>query len=774
MSSPLYTAMFRGLSPFLNNFTETGRTSYTFIAADPRDYHDILDVVLDGIYQPLLGHREFLREGCRHLLPTHSADRARTFSGIVYNEMRLKPETDRQWLSRLAARAVDAGDFAQYRHAGSPQALPGLTFDDCQEFYRRWYHPHYMHSFSSGPVLEGVLDQLGAAHEHAAIWDRSAGLDDRGYRPLIGPTGTATPAWHVVRARFAGAWQGWRHALAVRREMEPTVGEGALVVGPQLSSTGHVDLLAGFRSGGADVADRAEAALELLRELVKDPGPAAHVAPAEVTAYRRREYATLPDQIQWGLELAGPRVRSIDPLRFAGPVGDGEADGSGEVMLLGVCAVQSGATSMPAWSAKRAAEDEQIWRRAPITSSAVCLPIWPLNERSLPSLPHAEHVADCVRFIRGNGPAVMYLHSRLPVEPHTVHLIGVTWTFVARRLGIPAEATAATGGVIVRPGVNGSCVADLLLFSQRPEHTAHALAELAASLGGTADEHAMREHLHMHVRRRSAALLSQPAEFARKAASGQLGLVGAAAELADGLSGLMLLRSVLESDKSVLESVRVIIEQWCAAPATILVTGDRVPAEVFLAAATIPGCLGGSLRPVTAFEPSLVSPAGFSEQYGVTCGAWSTRDIDISRLAAVLVLTEHLHHRYMHRHVRENRGAYAVGATFDPFAAIIAVWSQADPEPDRSLSFYHELFHLAAGDPLTPDDLATAQLMAVRAERRRRASTVWLAAMADLARGPGEPPATALINEISHVNDGSVRTTAAALTEAAYHDVAFT
>jgi hypothetical protein len=194
----------------------------------------------------------------------------------------------------------------------------------------------------------------------------------------------------------------------------------------------------------------------------------------------------------------------------------------------------------------------------------------------------------------------------------------------------------------------------------------------------------------------------------------------------------------------------------------VLVAGGDVPAgplDTDLPAAAGPVSM-------TDFVARPIRPQGFSDRRGVTAAGWALPPGGMS--PALLVAVEHLHRRYLHAELREHRGAYAVGTTYDPLTGELAVWSEADPDPARSLDFYPRLPDLLRTDPLAADDLLTAQLMAVQAERRRRGSLPYLLALADII-----PEDRALDRRVARVDAESLRAVATELSAAHYHAEAF-
>jgi hypothetical protein len=781
MGSALYTAMFRGMSPFLNGFTESGRTSFTFVVGDADDHADILKVLLDAVYRPLLAEREFLREGCRHRRGRAGGEGG--FAGIVYNEMRMRRETERQWVSRLVARAQTPGGAAQYRHEGSPQALPGLEYQACLRLHQQWYRAAQMHSFSCGPNLEIALHHLDAAHELAQTRSPDSGpgtpdLDATGpTAALIGPVGLPASAWRVIRTVVPAAASGhaWSHAFQLRAALRPP--PGALVIGPQLSN-GQLELLVALRmddttggeSAGKSLTRRTEQICRELTDLATDDLERLPKAPlATVAAQLSMPYAPLPEPVRWGLAVAAPRVRGMDPVALLAP-GAMVPHPPAEISVL---EVSSGGhvLAAPSWSARRAQADQSIWDGPPVGRSAACLPIRPLSQRNFPPLPRALRVADHLYHVP-DAPAGLYLHSRLPVDPAFAHLAVALRDFVGECLGLAPSRLAACGRVTARVDHHRAGIVDMLLPSDTPADTRARLAALAEDLDDARYEPLVRTACRAYLRRRSAALLTAPAEFAWRTAAGRTGVAGTAAELTYGISALRELRTALNATTSLLPAVRRMVTAWSDAYATVIVTGKRVTRDARAAAAQLPVRRLPAAPSLWLPTPPPVRLEGISDERAVTCGVWSTPAFVRRAPEVLLVLSAHLHRRYLHERVREMRGAYAVGAGMNPFDGTFAVWSEADPEPDASLRLYRELHADLEQDGTTSDDLLTAQLMAVADEKRRRCDLTYLAALRDrdaAARDTGAGPDP--VAAIRDVDAGALTIAARALRASPYYEV---
>jgi hypothetical protein len=680
--SAIYTAMLRSMTDFANGFTETGRTSYTFVTADVEDYALMLDVVLDGVYWPILGKREFIRDGARH-------GRSGRLTGAVYNEMQLKIEREDEWISRLLARRSAPSGFAQYRHEGTPEAVAALRYDECVRYHQRWYWPEYAISFSAGASLRTALRGLGSAHRERDADPRPGPPEEagRGTEPLSAPARLLGQAWTVAEVRLpcdtAANWvlalaltKGWRRATAGDRRCDvvglPVLADGRLSAWCALRGSGNAGLISDLAGASAARA----------------------VAVPDVSAHLSDRYRGLPSGIRWGLALAPLCAAALDQARFW------EADQQADFPLLTIAEVsseQAAGQPAPTWSAERADSDDRIWLGARVPGEALVLPMRRLKDRLSGG---SELRLDCARPAPGGGVVVSragsvrrYHHLALAADPETACLLQPVTDVIRRRLP-PDSPGDVLGDCQVRSAGGGRPVSDLVLPA-----AAEAVGSWRAWLRDPEVAAEIRAEFASRHKQLRAWVITRPADVAARLCAARASATGCLNELLAGYSPVRRLSVLLEDSGLLGESL------------------SRIGAALDSRASDSGADLGPAAPEI---PPALMTS-------GVCVAAWDAGEVPETDWPALLVTTAHLQ-RYLHERVREDGGAY--GATMQPdlLARTVVAKSQADPEPGRTLEIYQSMWTEAA-DRASVDDLEMAKLMAVQAERARRAAVTYLAGL---------------------------------------------
>ena len=148
------------LNTFLNAMTGQDCTYYPVSSRNSRDFLNLAEVYLDGVFAPRLLEDDniFFQEGW-HL--EEGEDGNLRFKGVVFNEMKgAMSDPDRQIgqeMDRLLFGETPFGHLS----GGSPEHIPDLTPEKFRETYRRFYHPSNAMVFLDGNVpLEEILTLL--------------------------------------------------------------------------------------------------------------------------------------------------------------------------------------------------------------------------------------------------------------------------------------------------------------------------------------------------------------------------------------------------------------------------------------------------------------------------------------------------------------------------------------------------------------------------------------------------------------------------------------
>lgn len=127
------------LQTFLNAMTFPDKTVYPIASRNETDFHNLIDVYLDGVLHPLVLEKKeiFDQEGWTLRLDEDGL----SYNGVVYNEMKgAMSGAEEQVLEEAMQRFAPDSTYS-HNSGGDPYAIPSLTFEDFKAFHARYYHP---------------------------------------------------------------------------------------------------------------------------------------------------------------------------------------------------------------------------------------------------------------------------------------------------------------------------------------------------------------------------------------------------------------------------------------------------------------------------------------------------------------------------------------------------------------------------------------------------------------------------------------------------------
>jgi len=159
------------MQTFINAFTYPDKTVYPVASQIRADFYNLARVYTDLVLHPRLLRETFLQEG-HHLEFVRQGDLTSDLiiSGIVYNEMKgaysspdsLMYKDIQENLYPDTVYALDSG--------GDPDVIPTLTYEQFQDFHRRYYSPTNARFFIYGDIP--TADHLQFLAEMLAGFDR--------------------------------------------------------------------------------------------------------------------------------------------------------------------------------------------------------------------------------------------------------------------------------------------------------------------------------------------------------------------------------------------------------------------------------------------------------------------------------------------------------------------------------------------------------------------------------------------------------------------------
>ena len=139
VKEPFVELLKGSLKTFLNAFTYPDRTCYPVASQNTQDFYNLVDVYLDAVLYPRLTPQVLQQEGWHHELENPEAPL--TYRGVVYNEMKGANSSP----DRIMAEAVQQSLFPDNTYGvdsgGHPRHIPDLTWEQFQDFHRKYYHP---------------------------------------------------------------------------------------------------------------------------------------------------------------------------------------------------------------------------------------------------------------------------------------------------------------------------------------------------------------------------------------------------------------------------------------------------------------------------------------------------------------------------------------------------------------------------------------------------------------------------------------------------------
>ena len=151
LKEPFLTLMQGSMSTFLNAMTYADSTLYPIASANHKDYFNLMDVYLDGVFHPITKSDKgvFLQEGWQFV---EAEDGTASYNGVVYSEMRGAMSGAGAKQYDLCCRALFDNCY-YYSSGGNPDYITDLSYEDFLAFHEKHYHPS-----NSRFVLYGDLD----------------------------------------------------------------------------------------------------------------------------------------------------------------------------------------------------------------------------------------------------------------------------------------------------------------------------------------------------------------------------------------------------------------------------------------------------------------------------------------------------------------------------------------------------------------------------------------------------------------------------------------
>lgn len=186
------------VNTFLNAMTYPDKTVYPVASTNDKDFMNLIDVYLDGVFYPNIYNNKkiFEQEGWHYQL--NSRQDPLTYNGVVYNEMKGVYSSPEEILQNELMKQLYPDTIYGKESGGFPDEIPDLSYEEFLNFHRTFYHPSnaFIYFYGNGDIQKHLayLDQEYLSnYEYKAIDSEikiqepfSHPVESKGYYPLSG------------------------------------------------------------------------------------------------------------------------------------------------------------------------------------------------------------------------------------------------------------------------------------------------------------------------------------------------------------------------------------------------------------------------------------------------------------------------------------------------------------------------------------------------------------------------------------------------------------
>ncbi|WP_426349210.1 insulinase family protein [Alloiococcus sp. CFN-8] len=159
------------LNTFLNAMTFADKTIYPVASRNTKDFHNLMDVYLDAVFNPLIYSEPliFMQEGWHYEL--NSPEDQLTINGVVYNEMKGVYSSPDSLLYRYIPSSLLPDTTYGVDSGGDPDEIPELSYEEFLAFHKKYYHPSnsFIYLYGNGNLQEElkVIDEYISKYSKA-------------------------------------------------------------------------------------------------------------------------------------------------------------------------------------------------------------------------------------------------------------------------------------------------------------------------------------------------------------------------------------------------------------------------------------------------------------------------------------------------------------------------------------------------------------------------------------------------------------------------------
>ncbi len=155
--SPVQYMMKHSMRTYINAITFPGKTAYMCSSCNEKDFSNLMDVLLDAAFHPLLSETTFRREGW------HAEKKGGIYvpAGVVYSEMQGNMSSEMSVIYTAVCADMYPDSHLCFSAGGLPSEIPGLTYEKYLQTYSEFYTPENCVFFLCGGAdFKGAMDKI--------------------------------------------------------------------------------------------------------------------------------------------------------------------------------------------------------------------------------------------------------------------------------------------------------------------------------------------------------------------------------------------------------------------------------------------------------------------------------------------------------------------------------------------------------------------------------------------------------------------------------------
>ncbi|MBU1249447.1 MAG: insulinase family protein, partial [Proteobacteria bacterium] len=184
VKEPFVELLKGSLQTFLNALTFPDKTCYPVASTNHQDFNNLVDVYLDAVFFPRLTPDTLKQEGWHFEPgPNFEADGELVYKGVVFNEMKGAYSSPDGLLSEHTQNSLFPDNCYSLDSGGDPAVIPELTFEQFEDFHRRYYHPSNAWAFFYGD--DDPEQRLKALDAYFSRFERSVPSPEIALQPPL-------------------------------------------------------------------------------------------------------------------------------------------------------------------------------------------------------------------------------------------------------------------------------------------------------------------------------------------------------------------------------------------------------------------------------------------------------------------------------------------------------------------------------------------------------------------------------------------------------------